>query len=123
MMTALYLDEGGSVFTVDIGDDTLKGLQALVDGWVDCARTVDGTLDVWVNDEGLYRSDFTVNLMASFLVGRTLVGPAVLASLTMDGRTVGVDDKHVAALERQGMRIFDNDGAPYTVAEILAMRE
>jgi hypothetical protein len=40
----------------------------------------------------------------------------------MDGKTVGVEDKHVAALQRQGMAIFDNDGEPYSVADIVAMR-
>lgn len=122
MTTYLCVEQSGGVFAVDMGGDTLSAMQALVDGWVDCARSVDGTMDVWVNDEGLYRGDFMVNLVASFLTGTTLVGPAVITRTTPNGETVPLLERQIQALERQGLHIFDNDGRPYSVAEILALR-
>jgi hypothetical protein len=129
-MLFLYLTESGTAALVDTEgtDESLPALQALVDGWVDVVSTAGAMspigfdADIWVNDEGLYRSDFGVNLLASLFTGRRLVGPAVLATSDSEGRTRGLTKAQVTRLGRRGLEIATNDGRPFTVAEILAER-
>lgn len=94
-------------------NNTLKGLQTLVDGLVDCVRPQEGwthpqlaTIDLWINDDGGYREDFDLNLEASFLVGYGIIGPAVVARSNKDGETIGLTPEDFAAFTEMGMNIM-----------------
>lgn len=56
-------------------DFTLGELQKLVDGYIEVVRTSEDNILV-VNEEGLLR-DLKLNMVASALAGKYIVGPAV----------------------------------------------
>lgn len=124
--TALYIDEYANVALVDLTSEisTLRALQRLVDGLVDCVAftdTVSGVSgDCWVNDEGLYRQDFGINLIATVMTQRQLVGPVVICNHDNNGETTGITDSQLDALRASGLG-FDG-GTPCTVSEIVTMR-
>lgn len=109
----IYIAESGYTFLVNGGENSLKDLQTLVDGLVDVVeadKTIIGfPCDTWVNDEGLYRNDFGINLFASVITGRQIVGPAVLAR-SINGATTGILDSQIRRLVKNGLIIDDNDG-------------
>lgn len=122
-MQFLYIANDGYTFLVNHDDSgrTLSTLQTLVDGLVDCVTgdpaTIGFRADVWVNDEGLFRNDFSINLVASYLTGRQLVGPAVITTTTRGGDTRGLTKEQVQRLINDGLIVDDNDGKGWTPAE------
>lgn len=55
----------------------LKQLQGAVGGLIELVVCPDGR-EMYVNEEGLFRKDFGINVRASEMASRPLVGPAVL---------------------------------------------
>lgn len=120
-MNVVLIEDTGDALLVRVDGDTLPALQTLVDGLVDIV--VAPPLDVWVNDEGYWRESFGINLVASILTGRQLVGPAVLARSCRQGKTTGLSTVDVRRLQRSGLAIDTNDGRGYTPDEAVALRE
>lgn len=97
------------------GRDSLSFLQELVDGLVESVSAEPG-IDIWVNEEGLYRPDFFTNHFASFLAGTRLVGPGVLTGVSKGGETIAIPNYYVKATH-------DTHGPEvYTATEIMALR-
>lgn len=117
----LITDNGYPALVKNDSDRSLYALQQLVDGYVDCVAANPEALgfhaDVWVNDEGLYREDFSINLVGSFITGRQLVGPVVIALSDTDGATTGLMSAHLEQLRSDGLDIDDNGGKGWTVEE------
>ena len=125
--TFVVIEQTGYSFVTDSGTDTLATLQLLVDGLVECVTPNPKVLgftcaDVWVNEEGLYRPDFSINLVASYITGRQLVGPAVLARSTSQGRTVGLTERQLERLAADGLFLDYNEGKNWTAEEVVAWR-
>lgn len=121
MSKYIMIADSGYAALVNGSGDTLKDLQTLVDGMVDVvaadpeALSISG-VDAWVNDEGLYRADFGINLVASFITGRQLVGPVVLVR-RRGPDTIGFTDAQIKKIINEHMMIDTNDGAGWSVAE------
>lgn len=94
----IYVNDGeATAVPVDETTSTLKQLQGLVEGLITFTTgyLAGWYVDVVVNDEGLFREDFTVNTLASLIAGQQLVGPAVLSLTTPSGDTIGFSDDQV----------------------------
>lgn len=121
-MNFIHIAQNGyaALVTHDNGS-SLTALQTLVDGYVDCVTADPDALgfaaDVWVNDEGLYRKDFAINLVGSFITGRQLVGPIVIALSDADGETTGLTSAHIEQLRKDGLEIDDNGGIGWPVEQ------
>jgi len=118
----LAIAESGYAFTLKSEGSSLATFQSIVDGNVDVVTTtfpgLPHSFDLWVNDEGLYRNDFTTNLVASHLAGTVLVGPAVLSNVNIDtGETTGLTSADLEAL-RGIMHIDTNFGNHYRADEV-----
>ena len=113
----VYIAPSGYGFIVNAESDTLKTLQTLVDGLIECARSREFECDVWVNEEGLFRQDFTINMAASTIANQTLVGPAVLTNVDSEGRTTGMTEAQLLTLHMEGLPLDDNDGKGWSVEE------
>lgn len=129
MSDYLYLDEWGNAALVRQQPDQsrLQMFQRLVDGHIDiAASTPTGQagfpVDAIVNDEGLYRQDFGINLIASLLTGRQLVGPVVLSTVSADGESIGLSWAQLHRITRHGLTIDDNGGKCYTADHIASER-
>jgi hypothetical protein len=87
----LVLPVGGEPFEELIpADDTLAGLQRLVDGNIELVRLDDG-VDLWVNEEFLMNG-----MLPNRLVGRTVMhGPMVLTRHNDEGETTSILDRDV----------------------------
>lgn len=126
MKRYLYLTESGFPLAVNPSDDTLRDLQAMVDGYVERVHIpgrvrIPGTeLHAWVNEEGLFRRDFGTNRYASIWTGRSIVGPAVIAT-TEGGRTVGLTPEMISGITFP-KDIRDNDGKGYPAQLAAEMR-
>lgn len=120
-MKAIYIndiDQRPYLVEKEEGRTTLSFLQDLVEGYIESVSLTRKT-DLWLNEEGLYRSDFTLNTFASLLAGEgyKLVGPAVLTGVTPGGETVQVDDYFInATTEAWGDKT-------YTVEEVVTIRQ
>lgn len=106
----ILIAESGYGFLVHEQNDSLYTLQTLVDGLIESVHVKDLGCDLWVNEEGLFRQDFGLNVVASRLADRPLVGPAVLTGYDWNGNTVGVKQERIDWLKSQGLVIDDNDG-------------
>lgn len=122
-MNFIYMNDlSGEMFAVTKPDDmtTLTFLQTLVDGFVECVG-IQGGLDIWVNEDGLFRDDFRTNRKATIMRGAgyavPLVGPAVLATHDKEGRTFGVPQDYYFYSEA-----LLNDGRPFTLEEVIEIR-
>jgi len=74
---ALRVSEYGTVEKLSFTDDSsLKVLQSAVDGLIQPVDVTE-TVTCWVNEEGLFRSDFRSNILASKTTGLNLKGPVV----------------------------------------------
>ena len=123
----VLIEETGYAFLVNHeGDNTLRTLQTGVDGFIECVAADDSVLgffaDIWVNEAGLYRNDFGINLVASYITGRQIVGPAVIARSSAQGATLGLTDVQIERLRRDGLIVDDNDGKGWTIDEAVAWR-
>lgn len=127
-MQFLHIAESGYATLVNSdGYNTLSDLQTLVDGLVDCLtadqRTLGFRADVWVNDEGLYRNDFGINFVASYLTGRQIVGPAVITTVSRNGTTTGLTRANIDRLIKDGMHIDGGeDGMGYTPQDVAVLQ-
>jgi len=119
-MLALYLNDlDNKIYIVEGGEgrSTLSLLQDLVEGLVECV-SLDTDTDLWVNEEGLYRSDFRLNGRASFLAGDEyhLVGPAVMTGVTSEGETISIHQDFLnLVISELGEKV-------YSVEDVLTIR-
>lgn len=126
MKKFLFVTDFGDAHIVESGENTLETLQRLVDGRVDVVvcdgsqPTVNG-MDCWVNDEGLFRGDFGINLVASILSGRQLVGPAVFTRSDDQGATIGLTERDITNLTDRVGLLISEDGKVHTVDEVLTI--
>jgi hypothetical protein len=107
----VYIDDFGNVAKIIPSNDTLCDLQTMVDGYITMpSGNIAGmNVDVVVNDEGLYRENFRLNPVASFIARQHLVGPAVLVRTTANGDTIGFTDEQIDELIGVGLAIDKND--------------
>lgn len=109
----ILISEDGLAYLVKSDDNTLKTLQTLVDGLVECVtankQVIGFDADVWVNEEGLFRNDFGINLVASYITGRQIVGPAVLARSNKNGKTIGLTGSQINRLIEDGLLLETAD--------------
>jgi hypothetical protein len=126
MTNYLYITEFGDALSVEVSDNTLLDLQTLVGGYIECVtanpRTLGFSADVWVNEEGLFQQGFSINFLASYLTGRQIVGPVVIANVTSEGNTIGLTKQQMARVRKDGMMVDDNDGRNFIVAEAANLR-
>lgn len=116
----LYIGQQGDAVLVDPGKSrSLEALQAMVGGWIECVspNNIDPCVDVWVNEEGLYMPEFGINLVASYMSGRQIVGPAVITGSRVDGATIGVPNVVIKNLKRDGLMIADEVMSPDQVRD------
>jgi hypothetical protein len=122
-MIFLAITQYGYAATIKTDGSSLKAFQTIVGGNVDVVTTREGTylpheFDVFVNDEGLFRPDFCMNLIASYFTGQTLVGPVVLSNVNIKtGETLGLTEQDIASLS-ENMDIDTNNGEHYSADEI-----
>jgi len=119
MREYLYLSQGGDAYIVqDDSNDSLTALQTLVGGLIQGVypTKLGPEVDTWVNEEGLMIEGFGINLVASFITGRQLVGPCVIAGHTRGGETISVPKKVVTKLKREGLMIDERTWAPFEIA-------
>lgn len=127
----ILIEENGETYLIDNQEpSSLAMLQFLVDGLIECVALPENVLgfaaDLWVNEEGLFRPDFTGNIGASILAGRPLVGPAVITRTNRAGETIGITDDQLNFLIEDGFLLDCNDGAGFdreAIAEFRRERE
>jgi hypothetical protein len=103
--SAFLIREDFSFERLELEGNTLKVLQSAVDGLIQPVDLSD-SLTVWVNEEGLFRNDFDVNLFATAIYHQAfptadnpLVGPAVFTGGSDDeGNTLGLSEQMIANL-------------------------
>lgn len=89
--TGLYID-GNRVTRVQINTNNHTSISQMVEGDFDvvsCVSVHGEQFSVFVNDLGFY-SNMELNLIASVLAGRYLVGPAVVTGVSRSGETISV---------------------------------
>ena len=124
----ILIEDNGETFLIDNQEPSSLGmLQFLVDGLVECVALPKSVLgfsaDLWVNEEGLFRPDFTGNIGASILADRPIVGPAVITRSTPQGKTVGITDNQLNFLIEDGFLLDCNDGYGYYRNDIAQFRQ
>jgi hypothetical protein len=101
-------------------------LQTAVEGLIEHVRADRDYLgfdaDIWVNEEGIYRDDFEMNVLASVMTGQTIVGPAVVALTNSDGETLGLTDEQIDALGDRMVIKCGRGGTAYHVQQLSALR-
>ena len=116
-MKVIYLNDlDGKAYIVQKSADetSISFIQTLVGGLFDCVSLNDDT-DIWIHDEGFFMSGYGVNETASFLSGRMLMGPAVIAG-NDDGATVEVGGVYLTIMA------LNYDQKTYTADEVVAIR-
>ena len=93
--------------------DGLSYLQSLVDGYIDhysISSKLDSLhIDMWINDEGKFRDDFspTFALLRDGQLCDVIVGPCVFSKFNDEGETLGLspDDVNIVIdwLQSQGI--------------------
>jgi hypothetical protein len=104
MKKAVVVQPDGKWEIVEFDDSNgLAVLQKAVDGLIQPVDINPVGITMWVNEEGLYRFDFTENFMASAIFEEShgenatrIMGPAVYTGGTdHKGYTNGLSDKHL----------------------------
>lgn len=129
-MNFLVIEQNSDTILISHDEDekggTLSMLQTAVEGWVEHVRADRDYLgfdaDIWVNEEGIYRDDFEMNVLASVMTGQTLVGPAVVALTNSDGETLGLTDEQIETLSGRMWIRRCKDGTGYHVEQLSALR-
>jgi hypothetical protein len=121
----ILIKSNGMAYLVESDESTLSTLQTLVEGYIECVVAPKSALgfeaDVWVNEEGLYRQDFEINLVASYMTGRQIVGPAVIAKSSTSGNTLGLTSANINRLIQDGLMIETQEsGNAYTLTGLMA---
>lgn len=121
----ILIQSDGMAYLVESDDNTLSTLQTLVDGYIECVTATKSVIgfdaDVWVNGEGLYRQDFEINLVASYITGRQIVGPAVIAKSSTSGDTLGLTTNNTNRLIEDGLMIETAEsGNAYTLTALMS---
>jgi len=121
----VLIKSNGMAYLVESDESTLSTLQTLVEGYIECVTATKSVLgfdaDVWVNEEGLYRQDFEINLVASYMTGRQIVGPAVIAKSSTSGSTLGLTTGNINRLIEDGLMIETQEsGNAYTLTDLMA---
>jgi hypothetical protein len=109
MRHALRIDTEGtpSLLDLDAPEGSLKVLQTAVDGLIEPVQ-VSPLFDLYANEEGLFRDDFSLNVWAKDMFGVTLLGPVVITGLTdEEGETLGLEAVDVRILS--GWKIDPTD--------------
>lgn len=109
MRNALRIDTEGkpTLLDLDAPEGSLTVLQTAVDGLIEPVR-VSTMFDLYANEEGLFREDFTLNVWAKDMFGVTLLGPIVITGVTDEnGETLGLDPVDVRILS--GWKIDPSD--------------
>jgi hypothetical protein len=131
-MKAIYIsdlpgDNGPVHLVVDMTDasnskGTLKFLQTLTEGLIECVQ-LKRSVDMWVNEEGLFHPDFEINSSASRLAIRitghpyVLRGPAVITR-QVNGETVGFTDQQLDDFASEyGLRV-NSESKVWTADEV-----
>jgi hypothetical protein len=97
---ALQVTPDGEITELDISSNALNVLQTAVDGLIE-AVDLTNELTLWVNEEGLLRSDLKLNLIAQAFYSAPIMGTIVFTGGTDDeGETLGLDPKSAASIER-----------------------
>ena len=114
----LYINEIGDavVVTQQPNEDSLTCLQTLVNGYIELVRPNRLGCDVFCNEEALFQPNFGINLVASFITGRQLVGPIVFASADSQGNTTSFPQHLMNKLKGEGLMIDTGD---YSAADIV----
>lgn len=116
-MRVIYLPQTRPMCMVEVDLDakgdraTLEPLQLLVGGRIELIETPD--YDVWINEEGLFREEFDINMTASALCGTVVVGPAVVTRAGPNGSTRGVTDRDL----KRFRQIFETLGIAKSARE------
>jgi hypothetical protein len=97
--TFVYLNEFGDALRVERQphEQSLAFFQTLVDGLITVVSSP--MFDFVCNDEGLFRQDFGINLVASLLSKRQLVGPCVISKTDRDGNSIGLTEADIRSLD------------------------
>lgn len=123
MNNYLVINDNGDAFRVTpTNADTYADLSALVDGYIE-AVSLPGGVVAWVNEEGLFRQDFALNLVGSLIAlqwtgyAHKLVGPVVFAGekATSSGNiTVPCPEGFILnETVNNGLVLTPADGSPY----------
>ena len=124
----IVIEESGYAFLVNHeGDDTLRFLQTAVDGLIEYVpadvRVLGFFADLWVNEEGLFRDDFGVNLVGSQIANRRIVGPMVIARSSAEGETIGLSLTDIyTVIYDEVLSLDDNNGAGWSIEEVVGFR-
>jgi hypothetical protein len=102
--TAVIVTTKAEVSIIDIAEGSLKKLQSAVDGLIQPVD-LDGNVTMWVNEEGLLRSDLEMNDIATSLyaqmydITNPLMGDVVFTGGTdEEGETLGLGEDYVNAI-------------------------
>lgn len=129
-MRFVVIEQNADIVIIDHDADTkggtLKMLQTAVDGLIECVSADPDFLgfdaDVWINEDGLYRKGYQVNVIASVIAGQRLVGPAVLSLSTFDGETIGLDAEQIDDIKKRTVVRTRSDGKGYNVGSLATLR-
>ena len=122
-MIHLFVSDFGAACFVKSDSDSLPDLQAMVEGWIELQVSPRGE-DVYFNEEGRFREDFYPNLVASYEVGLSIVGPCVFTRSNELGETTGLTKADICRWqnllemnENEGVWFDDDDPAssPWTM--------
>lgn len=100
MKQAVKINTNGTTEVLDLtaGESELRVLQTAVDGLIEPVR-IRADLDMYVNEEGLFRADLDLNGWALVFAGVPIRGNVVITGVVDDnGETIGLTDAQVASL-------------------------
>lgn len=102
--TALVINTNAEVSLIDLSSDSLKVLQAAVDGLIQPVD-LDDSVTMWVNEEGLLRSDLEINPIATgiysqmFDINNPIMGDVVFTGGTdSEGNTLPLATEEIRVL-------------------------
>jgi len=115
----IYIDEFGTIARVAAEGITLRQLQDLVGGLITITDGVVNNIgvDIIANDEALYLPNMGINLVASYMTGRQLVGPVLLATADAQGNTRGFGLAKLSII-LQGCDVEEDVYQPYEIVDL-----